>query len=150
MQLPDKKISIINKLESLRKPDFKIPQIPSKKIESKDASIFHGQSQVSRIEIKSKLKSKEFLAKANEDHLLKSSSKYGILNPWQMPELEKMFPERFGGYIDHTEAARIIKDKYWEIEHMKKNLNLNNLENRNKITVEENKLKFLKDITGLK
>ncbi len=105
-------------------------EIPAKKANPKqDASIFHGKSQASRMEIKKELKTL-------------NPKDYGLkMKKVQMAELEKLFPGRFGGIIDHAEAKQTAKELYWEIKRKQTD------PNKWREAVEDrNKLKLLEDI----
>ncbi len=132
-------------MPSAKEQSFSKVQISGKK--SKEAAAKSlSKPKLSELKSQQKFKMEEILDKAREHGLLHPPLKSGALSPeeirqYEILELEKMFPRSLGGFSDETKTSKMIEELSWKIKHMEKNPR-----NWDEIALEENKLKFLKDI----
>ncbi len=136
-------------MPSAKEQSYSKIQISGKK--SKDASAKSlSKLKLSELKFQEKFKVEEILDKAREHNLLHPPLKSGVLSPdevrkYEITELEKMFPRYFGGFEDKAKSNKMIEELSYRIRHTEKNP-----KNWEKVALEENKLKFLKDISGTK
>ena len=115
------------------------PQIKPK---SAEEDFFHGKSQVSRLDIKKALKGKDVVALARK-------YKFKVSGPADVnkfsDEIGSLLSKRFGGIIDRAELNTAVKEEFWKVRHMQQAQ-----KNSKEIIAEQNKLKILKNIGGIK